>query len=120
MARKILIVDDEIESFGFLPETLEVHGFAVESVDSGEKAVALSGETFFDIILMDYNLPGMNGVEAFRQIRELHPRSRGILMTAAAPPAVTSHAAEYGFCAVLLKPFKVDAVIAAITRALEQ
>lgn len=120
MRKKILIVDDEIELFGFLKDTLEDYGYNVVTVETGENAVKLTEKEFFDVILMDYNLPGINGLEAFRQIKKISPLSIVIMMTAAAPESAINEAMVEGSYAVVYKPFKVEGMVEKINAAMQK
>jgi NarL family two-component system response regulator LiaR len=83
MAITILLVDDHavvrrgVRSFLELQKDLEIVGEA----ETGEEAITLAQEKIPDVVLMDLVLPGMNGVEATRQIKRLSPRSQVIVLT---------------------------------------
>jgi DNA-binding NtrC family response regulator len=120
MRKKILIVDDEIDLFGFLKDSLEDYGYNVVTVETGENAVKLAEKDFFDIILMDYNLPGINGLEAFRRIKKISPLSIVIMMTAAAPESALNEAIMEGTYAIMHKPFKVEGMMEKINEAVNK
>src|SRR3990167_2518865 len=79
---KILIVDDSKEFCTSLADILEAKGYEVESENSGEAAIAKVKEKSFDVILMDIKMPVMNGVEAFKKIKKISPRTAVIMVTA--------------------------------------
>jgi DNA-binding NtrC family response regulator len=120
MRKKILIVDDEIELFGFLKDTLEDYGYNVVTVETGENAIKVVEKDFFDVILMDYNLPGITGLEAFRSIKKISPLSVVIMMTAAAPESVLKEAVVEGTYAIIRKPFKLDGMVEKINEAVKK
>jgi len=120
MRKKILIVDDEIELFGFLKDTLEDYGYNVVTVETGENAVKVAEKDFFDVILMDYNLPGISGLDAFRSIKKVSPLSIVIMMTAAAPESVLKEAAVEGTYAIVRKPFKLEGILDKINEAVKK
>lgn len=120
MKKKIMIVDDEMSNFGFLLDALEDHGYNVVTVGSGENAIKIAEETFYDVILMDFNLPGINGLEAFKRIKKVSPLSIVIMMTAAAPEAALNEAMAEGSFAVVYKPFKVNVMVDKINEALDK
>lgn len=66
--KKILIVDDSPTERHFLGELLTKNGFQVQTLESGEDAVARAAEIMPDLILMDVVMPGMNGFQATRAI----------------------------------------------------
>lgn len=78
----ILIVDDELGSRVTLEDILEDKGFDIFSVDSGPKAISVVEKENIDIILMDYKMPGMNGLEVFQKIRATNPNLKVIFITA--------------------------------------
>ena len=87
---RVLVVDDERNMRSTLAEILEAEGYAVETAESGEAAVQRCSVNPFDIVLMDVRMPGSNGVEAFRRIRE---HNRGEMIGA---NAVSLTASETG------------------------
>jgi signal transduction histidine kinase/predicted RNA-binding protein with RPS1 domain len=105
-AGKVLIVDDEETLAELLEDLIYRLDYEAESAYTGEAGVerALAGS--YDLILMDLNLPGMNGLEAARQILAGRPESRIALMTGAR--LADEYSAEIQgirFARVLLKPF---------------
>ncbi|AFU58006.1 putative signal transduction response regulator, receiver domain protein [Candidatus Nitrososphaera gargensis Ga9.2] len=74
---RIMIVDDEKDILAILKSGLETKGnFAAETFNSGEAALqafASHAPDYYDLILTDIRMPGMNGFELYRRIREKHP-----------------------------------------------
>ena len=120
MSKKLLIVDDELDFNEFLHEALEDYGYSVISVDCGENAISLVEKNFFDVILMDINMPGIDGVEAFKKIKKISPLSTVIMMTAGAPESMIKKAVEEGSFAVVHKPFKLSKVVDIINEAMKK
>lgn len=67
---RVLVVDDNAMNRDTLARRLERKGYDVESVGSGEEALAAMGRRRFDIVLLDWMMPGMNGLQVLRRIRE--------------------------------------------------
>jgi two-component system, OmpR family, response regulator len=67
---KVLLIDDDVELVGMLAEYLSLDGFSVETANNGEKGLplALGGE--FNLIVLDVMMPGSNGIEVLKQIRQ--------------------------------------------------
>jgi len=74
-----LIVDDEASFRRVLRTSLTQSGFAIDEAQTGEEAVAILSKYAFDLVLLDINMPGIDGVEACREIRA-HSQKIGIVM----------------------------------------
>jgi len=80
--KKILLVDDE-ESIQLLyRDELEEEGYEIHSALTGEEALAKLDIVKPDLIILDINMPGMNGIEALRRIKEINPAIPVILCSA--------------------------------------
>jgi DNA-binding NtrC family response regulator len=115
--RKILVVDDESSLLLTLVANLELEGFDVVEADSGEKALALMEGQKFDLVLSDIRMPGMNGVELFRRVRQKDPEMPVLLMTAFAFEGLVEEALTEGAFGVINKPFGIDHLVQALTIA---
>lgn len=105
---RILIVDDEMVIRESLAGWLRRDGYDVGTVASGEEAVDLLKQKGFDILLLDIQLDGMNGMELLSHVKEEYPDIDVVMITAfgsvqSAVQAMKSHAFDY-----LLKPFDPD------------
>jgi DNA-binding NtrC family response regulator len=117
---RILIVDDEDSLLLTLVANLELEGFDVVGAEDASSALELLREQDFDLVLTDIRMPGMNGVELFRTIRNLRPEMPVILMTGFAVEGLVDEAILQGAFAVLPKPFDIEHVIAVLSRALSR
>jgi DNA-binding NtrC family response regulator len=115
---RILVVDDEQSLLVTLAGNLELDGFDVTTAENGEQALALFRSQPFDLVFSDVRMPGMNGVDLFRQIRAIRPQCPVVLMTAFAVEGLVRDAIAEGVFTVLPKPFDVDKVVVALTRAI--
>jgi YesN/AraC family two-component response regulator len=86
-------------------------GHEVTMASNGKEAVDCFRETEFDIAFMDVQMPVMNGVESFLEIRKVRPTARVVLMTGAPEPKV-QQALRAGLLALLLKPFEMTELLA--------
>ena len=94
---KVLIVDDTDHVRRMLADMLELDGFeVVGQAGSGEEAVAITGEADPDVIVMDYKMPGMDGLTAARAIRETRPCQAIVLYTAYLDSKLEAEAKQAG------------------------
>jgi CheY-like chemotaxis protein len=110
---RVLLVEDNEVNQEVARAILEVLGCRVETVNNGAEALALSGEEAFDLIMMDCQMPVMDGFEATRRIREREeaekrPPARIIALTAHAMRGDLERCLEVGMNDHLGKPFTVD------------
>ncbi len=82
MNKKILLVDDEESIHLLYREELEEEGYEIHSALTGEEALEKLDIVKPDLIILDINMPGMNGIETLRQIKELNSAIPVILCTA--------------------------------------
>jgi two-component system response regulator HydG len=106
----VLIVDDDRGFARSLKNLLTVEAHQVTLAHSGEVAIELSREYHYDITFMDVKLPGINGVEAFGQIRQFKPASKIIMMTAFTVEQLLQQAMDGGAVATIRKPLDIDKV----------
>jgi len=78
---RLLIVDDEARFLHTLEERLQMRGFDVTAVASGKKAIEAARVTRFDLALLDLKMPGMDGEEVLRILKEEHPLIEVIILT---------------------------------------
>jgi two-component system response regulator HydG len=107
----VLVVDDNEDLLQTFAVILKRHGFFVETADNGASAVDKFKEHNYDVTLMDIVMPEMNGVEAFRKIREMHPGASVILMTAYSEEELVQMARDEGAHNVVHKPIRIDQLI---------
>ncbi len=118
--RRILIVDDEPSVVNLLAETLRQEGYSCSGCQSGKEAMHLMNTQQYDVILSDVHMPGMNGLELLRLIREKHPRLASVMITGEGDVRVGVQAMKEGADDYLLKPFKPAAVAVSIDQVLRR
>lgn len=114
---RVLVVDDEPNMRKSLADILQDEGYEVATAGDGCAAVELCAQTPFDVVLMDVRMPGLDGVEAFRQIRQHCAGTRVILMSAYGVDDLRAVALDEGAIAFLEKPLDLDKLIRLINRA---
>ena len=77
----ILIVDDDENTCIELKKILNKKGYEVSIAHSGEKAITLAQENNYNILLVDMNLPTLNGLETYLSIRQINPKIIAIIIT---------------------------------------
>jgi two-component system response regulator (stage 0 sporulation protein F) len=116
--RKILIVDDAGPVVVLCVNVLQALGYAVKGANRGEAALELMRKEPFDLMVLDYKMPGMTGFEVFQQARALHPAMAVVLVTGHGTPEIISEANRMGFNAILLKPFTSDELRGTVEKVL--
>ncbi|HEY7017357.1 MAG TPA: response regulator transcription factor [Gaiellaceae bacterium] len=89
----------------------------VATVPDGSDAAAVAAELRPDVVVMDYRLPGLDGVQATRAVREAYPGAAVVCLTASANLRERDALTEAGAVACLRKDDGLDAIVAAITEA---
>ena len=116
----VLIVEDQPALRKSLVRILRSRGYDVEAVESGEAALAALATVEPDVALVDLMMPGMDGFEVLRRLKELRPKLAVIMMTAMAEVGIAVRAVEAGAYHFLTKPFASnDAVAVAVAKAAE-
>jgi DNA-binding NtrC family response regulator len=114
------VVDDEESLRTTLAANLELDGFDVVEAADGTEALELVRQRDFDLVLTDIRMPGMNGVDLFREIRQLRPRVPVVLMTAFAMEHLIQQALREGVYMVMPKPFDVEQLVLSLHAALKR
>ena len=107
--RLILIVEDNERNMKLARDVLQFHGFRTVETVSGEDGVIMARESHPDLILMDISLPGIDGVEATRQLKD-EPSTADIpivALTASVLQADRARFEEVGFVGLIAKPIDV-------------
>jgi two-component system response regulator (stage 0 sporulation protein F) len=105
LRKKVLIVDDAGPVVILCVNVLQALGYAVKGANRGEAAVELLRREPFDLLIVDYKMPGMSGFQVLAEARTLYPDLRSILVTGHGTPEIMKEADTMGFDAILLKPF---------------
>lgn len=117
---KILLVDDEEVLLETLRSILELEGYQVVTVSSGEDAVQAMERTSFDLILTDLKMKGMSGLDVLAYAEKLWPRPVTILLTGYASLESAVEALNRGAYAYLVKPFGIEGLKTSIRQGLEK
>lgn len=112
----VLICDDEVLIRETLAEFLASEGFAVESVGTGEEAVRRATARFFDVVLCDVNLPGIDGIDVLQRVLTASPETFVLLITAYGTVESAVAAFQRGAQDYLMKPILLEEVLNKIRR----
>jgi two-component system cell cycle response regulator DivK len=107
---RILVVEDNPKNLKLVRDVLTYAGYEVIEATSGEDGVRLAAEMVPDLILMDLQLPGIDGAEALRQIRATERQVPVVAVTAFAMNNDRTRAFDAGFDAYVEKPISVRAL----------
>jgi DNA-binding NtrC family response regulator len=117
---KILIVDDDLEYRENMKEILDNAGYFNDSAGSVKQALKKLDEQHFDVILLDFMMPGMDGINALGEFKRISPNSKIIMVTAFASIENAVTAIKKGASEYISKPFKIDALLLLIKQVLEE
>lgn len=117
---RILIVDDETIVRESLGSWFREEGYTVDVAGSAREALEKLGRAAWDIFLLDIRMPGMNGLELQRKIKEAHPDSTIIIMTAYASVETAVEAMKQGAYDYIVKPFDPDDLEHLVRNAIER
>src|SRR4051812_14568141 len=113
---RILVVDDEEGLRQSLAANLELEGYEVIEASNGYDAIELVERMPFDLVITDVRMPGINGVDAFREMRKLRPDIGVLVMTAFTLEKLVDEALGEGVYTVVTKPFAMDQLIGLVAR----
>jgi two-component system response regulator HydG len=116
MTARVLIVDDDRDHAESVADLLGMRGHAVTVAYSGETGLAMFRGSEFDVTLMDVQLPGMNGLQTFFELRKIRPEVKIIMMTGFSVEHLLAQAVEDGAVGILHKPFTENEVVAMLER----
>jgi len=116
----ILVVDDLRSMRLTLGGILEDEGHNVVTVENGYQAIEAVRGTHFDVIFMDIKMPGIDGVQTFREVKKIDPGSAVIMMTAYSVEDLVKEAMDEGAYTVVYKSFDIGRIIALIEELARQ
>jgi DNA-binding NtrC family response regulator len=119
MAGTVLIVEDDRDVAHTFTESLRKRGVDASAVHSATACLTYLGRARVDVVVTDVSMPGMDGIELCRHLREHHPELLAIVVTGVGGLETAIEAIRAGAYDFILKPVKIDALTIAISRALE-
>lgn len=111
---RIMVVEDERKVASFIARALRENAYAVDVVDSSEKALVMAENTVYDVILLDIRLPGMSGIEACRTLRRRGVETPILMLTARSLVEQRVEGLDAGADDYLVKPFALAELYARV------
>lgn len=118
----ILVVDDDKSLRDLLAGVLQEQGYDVETAEEGNEALERMETTPFDMVISDIIMPGKEGIETIREIRELYPTVRIIAMSTGGSlgnAQILEYARMIGAHEAIRKPVELPVLIETISRMLQ-
>ncbi|MGA1796126.1 MAG: response regulator [bacterium] len=113
---KILLIDDDEWIRDSLSLFFENEGWHLRALETAEEGIELLKNQTFEVIITDYRLPGMDGLEFFKHIQGSHPNALKILITAYWNTEVVSEAEKIGIRDLIKKPFTTKTIEETLSR----
>ena len=117
---KILLVDDELDFLKAITERLALKGFDVIAASNGEEAIASAEKDLFDVAVVDFQMPGMDGTQVLKLLKERHKYLEIIMLTGQATIDSAVEATKLGAFKYLEKPYDFDKLVEVIKEAYEK
>ena len=113
---RILVVDDEKVIRDFFRRVLSLLNAEVFEAEDGYQAIELAKANEYDIFFLDVRMPGIDGLETFRKIRQIHPQAQAVMMTGYAVDDILKQAQDEGASQIIRKPFDITELKVIIDR----
>lgn len=117
---EILIVDDNESLSRTMSFILQKKGHQITTANNGMKAIEIIENKILDIIFMDIKMPGLNGVDTYKQIKRIQPETVVIMMTAYTATELAVEAIQEGAFALIHKPLNFDQIFSLINRVKDE
>jgi DNA-binding NtrC family response regulator len=118
--RRLLVVDDDVDTCQNLHDILTSQQFIVDTAHSGPQALEMIQPCRYAVAVLDLRMPGMNGLELFRSIRERSPETRGVLLSAFFSEDSEREAVQLGFWKTYHKPLDPARLVSSIQAAVKE
>jgi len=117
---RILAIDDEHNIRNLIQNEFSFEGLAVTTAGSGEEGLKLFDAESFDVVLLDINLPKLNGVEVLKRLKQKAPQTEVIMITGYGDIKSAVESIKQGARDYITKPFKLDEILALVNQAIRQ
>ncbi|MGE4170418.1 MAG: response regulator [Candidatus Margulisiibacteriota bacterium] len=117
MSKTILVVDDDQSITSIFEFILGQAGYKTLSASSGQTCLdLLASHPTIDLVFLDVKMPGMSGIETFKEIQKINPTLLVVMMTGYSIDELLKEAFELGAYGVIYKPFDVEEVLSIVGR----
>jgi len=116
----ILAIDDEQNIRHLIESEFSMEGLAVTTAGSGEEGLKLFDTEEFDVVLLDINLPKLNGVEVLKRLKQKSPNTEVIMITGYGDIKSAVNSIKQGARDYITKPFKLDEILALVKQAIKE
>ncbi|MGD1972758.1 MAG: sigma-54 dependent transcriptional regulator [Desulfobacterales bacterium] len=116
----ILAIDDEQNIRHLIESEFSMEGLAVTTAGSGEEGLKLFDTEAFDVVLLDINLPKLNGVEVLKRLKQKSPDTEVIMITGYGDIKSAVDSIKQGARDYITKPFKLDEILALVKQAVQE
>ena len=117
---RVLVVDDEKNICDLLKQAIETTGCSVQTACDGKAALEYAKETQYDAIFLDIKMPGMNGVEVLKHLRQTQTNAAFVMITGYASSDLVDESLSSGAFLCLSKPFGIAQVLDVIRTVKEE
>ena len=117
MSARVLLIDDEIDFTEVLAERMKARGLEVDTAESGMEGIKMVEGKYYDAIILDMAMPGMDGIETLKLLLEGSPDSQVVLLTGRATVKKSVEALKLGAVEFLEKPADIGTLIDIIMEA---
>lgn len=114
LKQKVLIVDDQFGIRTLLNEVLQKEGYEIYQAANGLQALHVMKQHAPDLVLLDIKIPGMDGLEILKKMKEINPEIRVIIMTAYGELDMIEKTKKLGALAHFSKPFDIEEIRTAV------
>ena len=118
MHEKILVVDDDKDMCSVISTVLKEEGYKVDKVYDGGQAIKKINARGYNLMILDYKLPDMDGIDVLKEVRKAEPALKIIMISAYGSPSIKSMAKKLGVYRFLDKPFDVKRLVRVVKDAL--
>jgi DNA-binding NtrC family response regulator len=117
---RVLIVDDELDFLETMVKRLKRRRINAEGVISGRKAIELLETQHFDVVILDFRMPGMDGMDTLKEIKKRRPLVEVIMLTGHASIESGVQGMQFGAFDYVMKPAEIDDLLERLRQAYER